>query len=738
MEYEEFLKSKQFAPISSGFIAENISDKLFPFQADIVKWSCKKGKAAIFANTGLGKTAMQLIWSDQVHKHTGKDIIIFAPLAVAQQTVSEGRKFGVDVNLCRTQTDVLPGINITNYEMISHFDPGAFVGVVLDESSCIKSFDSKFRKYIIDAFRETPYRLACTATPAPNDHMELGNHAEFLGVMKRNEMLAKFFVHDGGETQKWRLKGHAIKIFWEWVASWAVMLHMPSDLGYDDNGFVLPPLNINQVVVDKSGYVVKEAKTLQDRRQARRNSLDFRVKEASRVALESPKPVILWCDLNVEADALKKALPIATEIRGSDSPEKKTQAANDFSNNKIDILISKSSIFGFGMNWQNCNNVIFVGISDSFESYYQAVRRCWRFGQKKHVNVTIITSEAEGAVVKNIKRKEKEFEKMLAGMISNTQEITKENLKSTEREVDAFVPKVERGDGWELRLGDSCIELKTIADNAIHYILFSPPFSSLYTYSNSPRDLGNCQTDQEFYDHFQFIAEELYRVLMPGRIVSVHCMNLPTSKEMHGVIGVRDFRGDLIRIFQKVGFIYHSEVCIWKDPVTAMQRTKAIGLLHKQLKKDSCISRQGIPDYVVSFRKPGENPERVTHTNESFPVSVWQRYASPIWMDINPSDTLQKTSAREDEDERHIAPLQLEVIRRCLELWTNEGDLVLSPFAGIGSEGFEAVKNRRRFIGIELKESYYNQAVGNMKKAAFESKKPPQVDLFKFEDNQEA
>lgn len=241
-------------------------------------------------------------------------------------------------------------------------------------------------------------------------------------------------------------------------------------------------------------------------------------------------------------------------------------------------------------------------------------------------------------------------------------------------------------DNMALYNGDSCEVLKGIPDSSIHFSIYSPPFASLYTYSNSSRDLGNCRTQSEFYEHFEFIVSELYRVLIPGRIMAVHCMNLPTSKERDGFIGIRDFRGDLIRIFEKAGFIYHSEVCIWKDPVIAMQRTKALGLLHKQLKKDSTLSRQGIPDYLIAMRKPGANPEPVTHTNESFPVSVWQRYASPIWTDINPSDTLQAKSARDEKDEKHICPLQLTVIRRALNLWTNPGDKVLTPFMGIGSE----------------------------------------------------
>lgn len=266
---------------------------------------------------------------------------------------------------------------------------------------------------------------------------------------------------------------------------------------------------------------------------------------------------------------------------------------------------------------------------------------------------------------------------------------------------------------YALYNGDSCEILRGIPENSVHFEIYSPPFASLYTYSNSERDLGNCRTKSEFFRHFEFIIRELYRVLMPGRVMAVHCMNLPTSKERDGFIGIEDFRGELIRAFQAAGFLYHSEVCIWKDPVIAMQRTKALGLLHKQLKKDSCMSRQGIPDYLVVMRKPGENPERVTHTNESFPVDIWQRYASPIWTDINPSDTLQASSARDEKDEKHICPLQLTVIRRALNLWTNPGDTVLSPFMGIGSEGVVSLQGGRRFVGVELKPTWYAQAVKN-------------------------
>lgn len=266
--------------------------------------------------------------------------------------------------------------------------------------------------------------------------------------------------------------------------------------------------------------------------------------------------------------------------------------------------------------------------------------------------------------------------------------------------------------------GDSCEVVKEIPDSSINYTIFSPPFASLYTYSNSDRDMGNSKGDNEFYNHFIYLAKELYRITMPGRLLSFHCMDLPLMKERDGVIGLKDFPSIIRQIFEDCGFIYHSKVTIWKNPVTEMQRTKALGLLHKQIRKDSAMNRQGIPDYIVTMRKPGENPERISHTHETFPVDVWQNYASPVWMDIRQSDTLQKKSAREDKDERHICPLQLEVIQRCIELWTNPGDIVLDPFAGIGSVPYVAVTMGRRGIGVELKESYYKQAKNNLEIAA--------------------
>ena len=719
MDYQEFLQRKAINDPATGLSeVPALNPMLFEFQADIVRWALRRGRAAIWADCGLGKSPMGLEWC----KHVPNEVLIVAPLGVAPQTVREGIKFGVPCAYARKTEQITQRITITNYEMLDHFDLAQFNGVWLDESSIIKSFDGKTRNQIIDGFAQTPFRLAESATPAPNDYMELGNHAQFLGVMSYTEMLSMFFVHDGGETSKWRLKGHAEAEFWRWLCSWAVMIRKPSDLGYDDAAFKLPELVLHDVTVkvDKptTGMLFAiEAETLQERIAARRDTIAERVDHCAAVVngCENDQQWIVWTNLNEEANRAQKAIPGAVNIQGSDSREKKERAIIDFLDGKIRVLVTKSSIFGFGMNLQCCRNMVFLGLSDSYEAYYQALRRCWRFGQKEIVNAYIICAETEGAVVSNIKRKEREAIAMAENMVEHMQELNAAALHGASfRSKTAYERDLKQGDRWTLHLADCVDVAREQKDESIDYSVYSPPFASLYTYSNSDRDMGNCADTDQFMESYRFIVREIFRITKPGRLTSFHCMNMPTSKARDGVIGLQDFRGELIRMHIEAGWIYHSEVCIWKDPVTAMQRTKALGLLYKQIKKDSAMSRMGIPDYVVTMRKPGENMERVTHTPDDLPVSEWQKIASPIWMDINPSDTLQFRSAREHNDERHICPLQLDVVRRCLRLWSNPGDLVFSPFAGIGSEGYISLQMGRRFLGAELKRSYWEQAHRNL------------------------
>lgn len=721
--YKEFIKQKQVKNIDCGFDIDekDINEILFPFQKFLVKWAIKKGRSSIFADTGLGKTFMQIEIARLVQRKISKPCLIFAPLCVAHQTVREAKKLGVIVEYVRDMPVIHSSIQITNYEMMDKFDFNEYDHIILDESSIIKHQHGKIRKAIIEKSKNVPYKHSFTATPAPNDFMELGNQAEFIGVMSMVEMLAMYFIHDGGSTSKWRLKGHGAKIFWEWLSTWAILIKKPSDLGFNDDGYDLPPLNmIGHIVETKApiGCLFPEvALSLLDRNSARRDSVIDRVKKCADIVNDSKHQFVIWCHLNRESELLSKSIEDSKDVKGSDSIEYKEKTIQEFTDGKLRVLITKPSIAGFGMNWQHIHNMCFVGLSDSWEQFYQAIRREWRFGQTKKVNVHVISADSEGAVLDNIKRKEKQASEMVMNMIKCMTGFTKKQFKSTEIEKMDYKTRKESGDNWDLYLGDCVDVFDGFKENSIDYSIFSPPFASLYTYSNSDRDMGNCANNNEFVKQFDYLVKHLFRVIKPGRLVSFHCMNLPASLQHDGFIGLKDFRGELIKQFIDSGFIYHSEVCIWKDPVIAMQRTKALGLLWKQIKKDSSRSRMGVPDYVVTMRKPGENLTPVSHTPEDYPVKKWQQVASPIWTDINPSNTLNKNPARENEDERHICPLQLDVIERCLELWTNPGDLVASPFAGIGSEGYQSLKMGRKFIGSELKESYFNVAVDNLKSA---------------------
>lgn len=734
-DYEAFIRSKAAADVPTGFAPSQLGAHLFDFQAAIVDWACKRGRAAIFADTGLGKTAMQAEWARQVAAHTGGRVLILAPLCVAQQTVEEESKFGTAIKYCRKESQADGDLIITNYEMVEHFDVQDYAGVVLDESSILKSHDSKTRAKIIEMFGRTPYRLSCTATPSPNDHMELGNQAEFLGVMSAVEMLAMYFIHDGGDTAQWRLKGHGKQRFWEWMSTWSVCVRNPADLGFDGSRYILPGLKMHEHTIDVQEALPGQlfagiAQTLTERRDAKRKSTQERVAkvveiilvENAKVGSDVPtKKFLVWCHLNEEQDRLAKELRAAgigvSSIQGSTGLDARVELERAWRLGNVQVMLSKPSVFGFGMNWQHCADMVFAGLDDSFESFYQAVRRCYRFGQTEVVNVHLVSSSAEGAVKANLERKQAQANDMAESMVAHMRELTKQIIKGSTVEKSEYKRDVAKGEGWTVHLGD-CVEVASeFADNSIDYSVFSPPFASLYTYSNSDRDMGNCKTYSEFYEHFRFLVDQLFRVIKPGRLLSFHCMNLQTSKFRDGVIGLHDFRGELIKMFCDAGWIFHSEVCIWKDPVTAMQRTKALGLLHKTIRKDSSMSRQGIPDYLVTMRKPGENAEHISHTHESLPVEKWQRYASPVWMDVNPTRTLQYRNARDTDDERHIAPLQLDVIERAMELWSNPGDLVFSPFTGIGSEGYVSIEMGRRFVGSELKRSYWELAKRNLSEA---------------------
>lgn len=451
MRYEDFLAGKQHIPPSCGFEVDKpaMNIHMFEWQKDITRWALRKGRAALFEECGNGKTIQQLEFADQVAKREGMPVLIVAPLTVGAQTLREAQKFGYSAAICRTRDDVTPGINITNYEMLQHFDGRSFAGVVLDESSILKNYTGKMRNQIIEMFKDTPYRLSCTATPSPNDYMELGNQVEFLGIMSRTEMLATYFIHDGSDTGKWRLKGHAEDRFWEWVSTWSVVLTCPGDLGYPNDGYILPSLNMTEHIVEVKSdgeyslFGCEIAKTLTERRDARRASLRERCEQAAEIIAQNPGDQwVCWCDLNAESELLAEFIPNSEEVRGSDKPDAKEDALMHFANGALRVLITKPSIAGFGMNWQQCHNMIFVGLSDSYEQMYQAIRRCYRFGQKRPVNVHIVTSAAEGAVKANVERKEQQAAEMKRNMVQYTKEILRKDIRGQERIVIPYDPQI--------------------------------------------------------------------------------------------------------------------------------------------------------------------------------------------------------------------------------------------------------------------------------------------------------
>jgi DNA modification methylase len=931
MEYEAFIAGKHVRAKHVGFEPPlELNAALFPFQRQIVTTVLRRGECAVFGSPGIGKTLMQAETARQGAAHSGKPSLIIAPLAVAWQTRAEAARFGIEVTLCREAGDVRPGANVTNYDRLDRFDLSQFGMVLLDESSILKSYMGKTKRALIERCAAVPYRSCWTATPAPNDHMEIGNHAEFLGVMPSAEMLTRWFINDTSQTGAYRLKGHAEADFWRWVASWAVSLRRPSDLGdYDDAGYVLPPLHVETVTV---GVDIVEGRGEQQlfreptlsatemHAELRRTAPARAAAVAEIVAREPGEQWLLWCNTNEEADRIVAAIPDAVEVRGSDSAEWKERASAWFAGlyeeececpgnpstrqpesgaspktpstpsdtprispalprsdrptqssggstcasgssgtastseptglstttsatlggasstpptssaesapaptrsggarrtprntskatcastnsrspssgssspsreaaapcadgrsapttpsepgpgsdgststtatepgrsegcsapsatsasasstttpsdsnappctcgkltaRRRKILVSKSLIFGMGMNFQACARVAFVGLNYSFEQFFQALCRTHRFGQTREVKTYVIAATTEGAIGATVERKAREYERMMDAMVKHARDARGANGLTLSESVEEVA-----GEGWRMQHGDCVLALKGVPDGSLDFCIHSPPFSNLYIYSDSQQDMGNAKDDAEFFAHYDFAIRELHRAMRPGRLVAVHCKQLVKYQGRDGVAGIRDFRGEIIAHFERAGFQYHSEVTIWTDPVLEMQRTKAHGLLYKQLRADSSFSRQGLAEYLVVFRKwAAENDDAavvpVTHTKDSLPLDVWQRYASPVWMDIKRTDVLNVAIAREAADEKHICPLQLSVIERAVDLWTNPGDLVFSPFAGIGSEGVVSVKMGRRFLGVELKRAYFDRACRFLAEAA--------------------
>jgi DNA modification methylase len=712
--YQDFIEKKRYIHKPSGFeIPESLLNiNLFPFQRYIVRLALSKGKFAVWADCGLGKTIMQLDWAQQVLNRTNKPVLILCPLAVSGQTILEGEKFAIHVSKYKKQTE--PGIYITNYEQIENIDCSIFSGVVLDESSILKNYSGAYKQLIIERFERTEYKLACTATPSPNDELEIGNHAEFLNVMTSQDMRAIYFTTDKDliKGDKYRLKKHAVKDFYKWVSTWALMIGKPSDIGFDDEGYQLPPLKfVERKVVtaarDNGILFNSVAVSATNFNQELRITKLQRMSEVVDIVNNSDEEFIIWIKHNDEGEYLRGMIPDAIEVSGSHSPEDKEGLFLAFAAGRHRVLITKSKIGSLGLNFQNCHNQIFASLDFSFETLYQSIRRSYRFGQKHSVNIYLITTDTMQNVIASIEEKEEKFllmqKEMREAILSNIEKV----FENTEREIYT-APE------FTLIKNDCVAETASLSDNSIDYSFFSPPFGALYVFSNDPRDMSNVKNNAEFLKHFNFLLQQLYRVIKPGRLVSIHMMQSTTLLGRDGYYSIVDFRGDLIRMFQAAGFYFHAENMIRKDPKTAAIRTKNRQLMHGTTKKDSSIVRPGLADYMLHFRKPGENEVPIQN---NIPFDLWCKIAEPVWIDVQEGDTLDYRAGRAEKDDRHITPTQLKPIEWCYMMYTNKGDTVYSPFSGIASEGWQALKMGRKYMGVELKKSYYDQSIKNLKMA---------------------
>lgn len=773
MTYQDFLNTKKRLHKKTGFeIDENkLNINLFPFQKYIVKKALKSGKYAIFADCGLGKTIMQLDWARQVSLHTNKPVLILCPLAVAAQTIKEGGKFGIEVQKIKSEI-IGQGIFISNYEQLENIDCSIFSGIVLDESSILKNFTGHYKNLIIELFKTTPYKLACTATPSPNDLNEIGNHSQFLNVLDAQDMRSKWFVRDEG-MNNYRLKQFGKIDFYGWISNWATMISKPSDLGFSNKGYDLPSLNVieHEIITDLklgSGRLFNEGHVNATNFNAElRGTKEKRLQKVIDICEKTEGQILIWVKQNEEGEWLRKRLNDCKEVKGNAKIEYKESTLLAFANNEFRILITKAKIAQFGMNFQNCACQIFPSLDFSFESYYQQVRRSYRFGQINEVNINLIKTDTMENISKTIDKKEKQFIEMQTEMNKNINSHTYGLLNEYER-------KEIKTNDYLLIKGDSCIEIKIIPDNSVDLIIFSPPFSSLFTYSNYVHDMGNNDSHEDFFKQYSFLLKDLYRILKPGRLMCCHTKDLGVYKNSSGYTGQYDFTAEHTKSVLNENFKLHSKITIWTDPVLEMQRTKTQRLLYKQITSDSSKTGVGMAEYITVFKKWEGDEETwnpITNLNkQNFDLNTWQEWASPVytenlmnydkidlintirylkseifknqfqcndnlpthwlddvWFDIKRTDVLNGKEGTSMGDEKHIAPLQLEVINRCVNMWSNKGEVVFTPFGGIGSEPVMSLRNGRKAIAIELKDSYYDVLCKNVRN---EIEKNTQKKLF--------
>lgn len=782
-DYESFLETKRLKVTDAGKQIDKslINPKLFYFQRDIVNWAIFKGRCAILTDTGTGKTGMGIEWARLIDEMT---LIVAVLPAVARQIVREARElWGMEIRYIRSGSEVMPNhkLYITNIdamvtkkkgENVHHFDPDLFNAIWLDESSILKNLTGKQKNMMIHFAERIPYRLCTTATPAPNDLLEIANHAEFLGIMDRFMMTSIFFTYNSngkragepggtkGKGSEWVLKKHAIEKFYRWLASWAIACEKPSDLGYSDAHYQLPPI-YHHVIEVGSEYTppgmlpgfAPQVVSATELSSVKRQTMAARLEVATSLINASSEQWLVWGKLNDETRALEKALDDGVDVHGSINPEDQSDLFQQWIDGDYKVLISKSTIAGLGMNFQHCHNMLFFGLDYSWEYFYQSYKRIYRFGQTEPVNVYIIISKQERGVYESIMRKNEEAMKMRTELIKASAVYSMEELQQKYHEEWRYATGEETGEHWRLLLGDSAERMQDIESESVALTVTSCPFESLFVYSNTERDLGNSATRDEFLQHYGYIIRETLRIHKPGTICAVHVQDTRAFKNLDGYIGRKDFSGDVIEAHQREGWVFWQRITIQKNPQIQAIRLKAQDLLFATLKKDARRLAGGMADYLLIFKKPGEYEVPVKPIdNGEMTEQDWIRDAHPawniddepteeelaeigrliyeaqrfkkmkheraaVWNDIRETDVLNVVKARSNEDSKHLCPLQLPVIERCIKLWSNPGEVVFDPFAGIGSVLYEAVRLGRVGLGVELKPEYFNVSCLNLKNA---------------------
>ncbi len=817
--YDEFLAGKQIIHKSTGFTVEeeDINPLLFPHQNALTRYALRKGKSAILADTGLGKTVMELEWARIVADRTDKPVLIVMPLYVAYQTIDIAKElFNQDIAFAKDKMSIAPSasVYVTNYNILHKFQGIDWGGLIFDESSIFKG-EGKFFNRAKELARNVPYVLLASATPNPNSPEEMGMQSEVLGIMTTDEMKSKFFINrqdrkeinkaefvktavkewgrnlnvsevpfdklkiskqgNKKERQGWQLAPHAKEKFYKWLASWAMAVKLPSDIGFSNEGYVLPKLTITPVFI-KTNYVPEGQLVFTglggvgDRSKIRKLTLEPKCQKAIEIIGNSKDQWIVWCGLNPESNRMAKLLKdhSAVNVQGSDKIEKKIEALKSFTKNEIQILISKGKICGHGSNFQNCHKTILVGLSDSWELFYQMLKRMHRFKQLEDCEAYVLLAEEEREIWENVKRKGEQAEMMTQKLIENASQYQQEELDMEASQKGTYVTGEIETDKYHIMLGDSCERLKEIETNSIGLSVYSPPFEDLFTFSNTERDLGNSATPEDFYEHYNYIIKEILRVTMPGRKTMVHAADIHARKSKDGFMGLIPFSDRVVTAYSDRGWDYNGRIPIAKNPQATAIRLKAHELMFATMKRDAARLMPVQPDYFLVFTKPGNNENAILpKDNLEMTENTWIEWAgntwlnglgeklenddlteqdfidigkqiyefykshNPIWDDINETKVLQhkgRNNGRLNEDDtRHICPLQLEPVERAIKLWSNPGDRVLTPFMGIGTEVYQAVMFERYGIGIELKPEYFNKAYSNIEEAVRLSQ---QEDLF--------